>query len=232
MSWTAHQYSVILALVSGLLVSADLIMPRDNMIRINKSLRYKLRPFKNLTKTFLVSAMVAVAGTAVYLIPKFTVGSGINLGLRENVWLPIQIGGFIIGIVLQWLLVNALLLMHKPPEHFQDRSATYSSILNFRYDENHAKNIIQTQAISFSSLALIVIATIIFIKTVKSPYLMPLSLGVLTGVSALEISFGLTLFLRWFLTTDPNPDLGRNPRVLARIGILLFLIAGIIDLIH
>jgi hypothetical protein len=91
-----------------------------------------------------------------------------------------------------------------------------SENIKLQYTLNKA---IQTQAISFSSLALIVVGVIVFIKTLKSPYLMPLSLGFLTGVSALEISIGLIFFLRWFLTTDPNPDLGRNPRVLARIGI-------------
>ena len=61
---------------------------------------------------------------------------------------------------------------------------------------------------------------------------MPLTLGLFYGVAILEFSVGLTKFLTWFLTTDPNPDPDRNPRVLARIGLLLLIITGIIELSH
>jgi len=199
--------SKILALISGLLIGSDLIISKDTTIRINKTLRNFLT-LSNIRKTFVFAAVLAIAGILGWII--YSVWKDSQTSSNFNiVWVPIFMTGFIIGLATQWFVMHLVLRL-------SGRSLGSS--------------------IAFSSVCLGILTIIIFIITVKSSImpliLVPLTLGLFYGVAILEFSIGLTKFLTWFLTTDPNPDPGRNPRVLARIGLLFLLITGIIELFH
>lgn len=200
--WMISHLSVFFALAAGVLVSTDLIISKGTEARINNKLRNALT-LTSIKKTFIVAAIVAVVGMAVwvtYLIWKDSqTSSSFNI-----VWVPLFAAGFIIGLALQWFL------MHGISRLFQ-KSPNWS--------------------IAFNTFWLCTLALIAFILTIRLP-IMPLTLGLFYGVAMLEFSIYLTKFLLWFVTTDPNPDPGRNPRVLARIGLLLFIIGGIIELFH
>jgi len=149
-----------------------------------------------------ILAVVGVAGWITYLILKDSqTGSTTNIG-----WVPIFAGGFAVGLAGQWLLIK-LLLRLEVSEFF---------------------------AILGSSGLLIILAGIIFVATVhyySSLVAVALTVGLIYGVSMVEFSILSTKFFTWFSTTDPNPDPGRNPRVLARIGLFFFIVAGIIELV-
>jgi hypothetical protein len=194
--------SKILALISGLLIGSDLIISKDTTIRINKTLRDFLT-LSNIRKTFVFAAVLAIAGMLGWII--YSVWKDSQTSSNFNiVWVPIFMAGFIIGLTLQWFVMHLVLRL-------SGRSLGSS--------------------IAFSSVCLGILTIIIFIITVKSS-IMPLTLGLCYGVAILEFSIGITKFLTWFLTTDPNPDPGRNPRILARIGLLFLIITGIIELFH
>lgn len=194
--------SKILALISGLLIGSDLIISKDTTIRINKTLRNFLT-LSNIRKTFVFAAVLAITGILGWII--YAVWKDSQTSSNFNiVWVPIFMAGFIIGLASQWFVMHLVLRLF-------GRSLGSS--------------------IAFSSVCLCILTIIIFIITVKSS-IMPLTLGLFYGVAILEFSIGLTKFLTWFLTTDPNPDPGRNPRVLARIGLLFLLITGIFELFH
>jgi hypothetical protein len=200
--WLISHLSIFFGLAAGILISSDLIISKDTATHINRTLRNMLT-LSSIKKTFLVAAIIAVIGMAVwvtYLIWKdLQTGSSFNI-----IWVPIFTGGFIIGLVMQWFLMHVVSRLFKKSHHW---------------------------SITFNSVWLCTLAIIAFILTFRSP-IMPLTLGLFYGVAMLEFSIYATKFLTWFLTTDPNPDPGRNPRVLARIGLLLFIIAGIIELFH
>jgi len=194
--------SKILALISGLLLGSDLIISKDTASQVNKTLRNFLT-LSNIRKTFVFAAVVAIMGMLGWII--YLVWKDSQTSSNFNiVWVPIFMAGFIIGLTLQWFVTHLVLRL-------SGRSLGSS--------------------IAFSTVCLGILTIIIFIVTVKSS-IMPLTLGLFYGVAILEFSIGLTKFLTWFLTTDPNPDPDRNPRVLARIGLLLLITTGIIELFH
>jgi len=194
--------SKILALISGLLISSDLIISKDTAIQINKTLRNFLT-LSNIRKTFMFAAVLAIAGMLGWII--YSVWKDSQTSSNFNiVWIPIFMAGFIIGLTLQWFVTHLMLRL-------SGRSLDSS--------------------IGFSTVCLIILTTIIFVITAKSP-IVPLILGLFYGVAMLEFSIWFTKFITWFLTTDPNPDPDRNPRVLARIGLLLLITTGIIELFH
>jgi hypothetical protein len=203
MGWLISHLSIFFGLAAGILVSSDLIISKDTATRINRTLRNRLA-LSSIRKTFLVAAIVAIVGMAVWvtwLIWKDSqTSSSFNI-----IWVPIFTGGFILGLVMQWFLIHGVLRL-------------------FRRGQNWS--------ITFSSVVLVILVAIVFINTFHLVYILPLILGLFYGVAILEFSIFLTKFLLWFVTTDPNPDPGRNPRVLARIGLLLFIIAGVIELFH
>ena len=202
MEWIISHLSVLFGLAAGILISSDLIISKDTAIHINKALRNGLT-LSTIKKTFLVAVIVAVIGMAVWIT--YLVWEESQTSSSFNiVWVPIFAAGFIIGLAMQWFL------MHGVSRLFQ-KSPNWS--------------------ITFNSVWLGTLAIIAFILTVHLP-IMPLTLGVFYGIAILEFSIYATRFLIWVLTTDPNPDPGRNPRVLARIGLLLFIIAGVIELLH
>ena len=194
--------SKILALISGLLLGSDLIISKNTAVQINKTLRNFLT-LSNIRKTFIFAAVVAIAGMLGWII--YSVWKDSQTSSNVNIiWVPIFMAGFIIGLTLQWFVTHLMLRLSM-------RSLGSS--------------------IAFSSVCLGTLTIIIFIATIQSS-IMPLILGLFYGVAILEFSIGLTKFLTWFLTTDPNPDPDRNPRVLARIGLLLLITTGIIELFH
>jgi hypothetical protein len=201
--WLISHLSIFFGLAAGILISSDLIISKDTATHINKTLRNMLT-LSNIKKTFLVAAIIAVIGMAVwvtYLIWKdLQTGSSFNI-----VWVPVFTGGFIIGLVMQWFLIHGILRLFRKGQDW---------------------------SIAISSVALGILAIISFITTAHLFYIMLLTLGFFYGVAMLEFSIYATKLLTWFLTTDPNPDPGRNPRVLARIGLLLFIIAGVVELFH
>lgn len=224
----AHVTAIVLALISGVLISSDLIISKDTAMSINRTLYNWLRlsttelPLSgraftnsntfNIKKTFMVSAILAVVGVAgwiTYLILKDSqTGSTTNIG-----WVPIFAGGFVVGLAAQWFLINLLNLLLR-------------LVLKKEYE---------FFAILGSSGLLIILASIIFVATVhyySSMVTVALTAGLIYGVSMIEFSILSTQFFTWFSTTDPNPDdPGRNPRVLARIGLLFFIVAGIVELV-
>ena len=200
--WMISHLSVFFALAAGILVSSDLIISKDTATHINKTLRNGLT-LSNIKKTFIVAAIVAVVGMVVWVAYLIWKDSQTSSSFNI-VWVPIFAAGFIVGLAMQWFLIRGVLRL-------------------FRKGQNWS--------IAVSSLGLGILAVIIFIITIHSP-MMPFTIGLFYGVAILEFSIYLTKFLLWFVTTDPNPDPGRNPRVLARIGLLLFIIGGIIELFH
>lgn len=198
--WMISHLSVFFALAAGVLVSSELIISKDTATHINKTLRNGLT-LSNIKKTFIVAAIVAVVGMAGWITCLIWKDSQTSSTINIG-WVPIFVAGFIVGLAMQWFLICGVLRL-------------------FRKGQNWS--------IAVSSLGLGILTVIIFITTIHSP-MMPLTLGLFYGVAILEFSIYLTKFLLWFVTTDPNPDPGRNPRVLARIGLLLFIIGGIIEL--
>jgi hypothetical protein len=200
MEWLISRLSIFFGLAAGILISSDLIISKDTAAHINRTLRNGLT-LSSIKKTFLVAAIVAVVGMAVWVTYLIWKDSQTSFSFNI-VWVPIFAAGFIIGLALQWFL------MHGISRLFQ-KSPNWS--------------------ITFNTVWLCTLALIAFILTVRLP-IMPLTLGVFYGIAILEFSIYATRFLIWFLTTDPNHS--RNPRVLARIGLLLFIIAGVIELLR
>jgi len=204
----AHLASTILDLISGVLISSDLIISKDTAISVNRTLRGWLTLFppgkKDIKKTFIVSAILAVVGVAAWvtyaILRDLGTTSTINLS-----WVPIFFGGFAVGLAMQWFLIRLLLRL----------------------------TIYELYAILFSSGSLIVLGVIMLATTIHHIRAVQFTIGLLYGVSMIEFSILLTRFFTWFSTSDPSPDpsLARNPRVLARIGILLFIVAGIVELV-
>ncbi len=215
----AHVTAIVLALISGVLISSDLIISKDTAISINKTLHRLLTlsipskedlywgPYlstpgrKDMKKTFMVSAILAVVGVAGWIT--YAVLKDLHSGSPTNIWwLGIFAGGFILGLAMQWFSIQ---------------------ILRKWVDEFYA--------ILFSSLWLIILGVIIFASTVHNIHAVQFILGMLYGICMIEFSILATKLFTWFWTTDPNPEPGSNPRVLARIGLSFAIVAGIIELI-
>jgi len=216
----AHVTAIVLALISGVLISSDLIISKDTAISINKTLHRLLTlsipnkeelywgPYlstpgkKDMKKTFMVSAILAVVGVAGWVT--YAVLKDLHSGSPTNIsWLWIFAAGFVVGLAMQWFLVDRLLQRGKD----------------------------EFSAISMSSIWLIVLALIIFVTTQHYLTAFLFTIGLFYGICMIQFSILVTKFFTWFWTTDPNPDPGRNPRVLARIGISFLIIAGIIELV-
>jgi hypothetical protein len=201
----SHLISTILALVSGVLVSSDLIISRTVAIRINRTLWNWLN-LSTIKKTFVVAGILAVVGVAAWII--YLVLKESHSGSPTNIWwLGIFAAGFFLGLAMQWFSIH---------------------LLRRRFDEFYA--------IFFSSIWLIILGVIIFASTIHNIHAVQFTIGMLYGICMIEFSILATKFFTWFWTTDPNPEReknrrGSNPRVLARIGISFFIIAGIIEVV-
>jgi hypothetical protein len=124
-------------------------------------------------------------------------------GSPKNIWwLGIFAGGFIVGLAMQWFSIQVL-----------------------------RKRMNEFQAILFSSIWLIVFGMIIFVSTIHNIHAVQFTIGMLYCICMIEFSILATKFFTWFLTSDPNPEGEWSPRVLARIGISFFIIAGIIEVV-
>lgn len=208
--WLISHISIILDLIAGVLISWDLIMTDQRARNINRTWhnRLKLPPAQRiLSNAFgwgVPWAFALAGGLVTYSVLKESqTTSSTNI-----VWVPVFFAGFIVGINVQWFVTRYLDILFR----------------RLRWNNNPYSPFLA------STLILFVLALFSFTQTAGSVYLMPLTLGLLYGVTTLEISILSITALRRFLTTDPNSE--RNPRVLARGGLLLFVISRIIELFH
>ena len=203
MAHWAHVAASALALFSGLLVSWDLIISKQRALEINARLRNVLI-LDTMWKTYVVAGMIAlvgIGGILRYLIWKESQGVS-----NPNVsWVWIFASAFVIGLAIQGFLIEFL------------RRLGANKII----------------AVTSSTVLLSVLALIIFTVTVNHSAILAAAaaIGLGFGIMSMEFSIPIAMFFTWSWTTDPNPDKGRNPRVLARIGIYLFIVASIIELV-
>jgi hypothetical protein len=206
-----HIASTVLALIAGILISLEFIISKERENEINACLRRWLTidTKKNdyLKKTYILAAMLAIPGIAGFvgysIWHDLQGASDASVNWRNIIWVPIFFIGFAAGWAAQWLLMKRLIL---------------SRVRRF-------------DALFASSVVLIVLTTIILSVTVHYLNILVamLVIGLMYGVCFVEFSIPVARFLAWFSTTDPRSP--RKPRVLARIGILLFIIASVVELV-
>ena len=195
---------------SGLLIGSDLIMAKNTMTKINRRLRNCLR-LSTKKKTFIVSIVVAVVGIAGWITDLILKDSS---SIHQNIsWLLMFSVGFAVGLIVLLFSTNYVIKFFK-------KDLSWS--------------------IAVTGMWLGIISVIIFLDAVKStgnsPF-MHFALGLFYGVASVDISLIVSKYINMVCdATAPNPDDDgnprdeRNPRVLARLGLLLFIIAGFIDL--
>ena len=206
----SENISIILDLIAGLLIGSDLIISDQRTSRINERLNRWLRlpPLNQIFRNAFGWGVLVAFLLVGFLIAYFVVKEAQTATIINLTWIPIFFAGFIVGSNTQYF---SSFLVEKILQRLRAAGNPFTSLM-----------------ISTSLWG--VISIIIFVKTATLPELVPLTLGFLYGVFVLAGSISAITLLRRFITTDPNPNLKRNPRVLARIGLLLFIISKIIEL--